>query len=155
MAKRGTSRGFLKAVNKWTKETEQRSEEAFRDGALDFYIKMQEATPVDTGNLRNSLVAQVGGDISTVTGPGVNSNDSTYRSGAEASINNIINLKLGDRINYSYLATYARRLNSGFVGFDSLGRYYNQPGIFWIERVGAQWRSILRAAATRNRLRMK
>lgn len=155
MAKRGTSRGFLKAVNKWTRETEQRSEEAFRDGALDFYLKMQEATPVDTGNLRNSLVAKVGGDISTVTGPGINSNDSTYRSGAEASINNIINLKLGDRINYAYLATYARRLNAGFVGFDSLGRYFNQPGVFWIERVGAQWRSILRAAATKNRLRMK
>lgn len=153
----GTTRGFLQAVSKWTLETEQRSTEAFQNGALDFYDALAAETPVDTGNLRNSLVAHLNssGDVQTVTGPGSNPSDSTFRGGAEQSIANIMNAKLGDKISYVYHATYARRLNLGFVGFDSLGRFYNQAGRFWIEKVGARYRSIMRAAATRLRMKMK
>lgn len=151
----GTSRGFIQAVNKWTRETEQRSEEAFQNGALDFYDALARETPVLTGNLRNSLVAHVGGVTQTVTGPGNTSSDSTFRGGAEQSIANIMGAKIGDKISYVYHATYARRLNLGFVGFDSLGRFYNQAGRFWIERVGSQYRSIMRAAATRLRMASK
>lgn len=152
----GTTRGFLNSVNKWTLETEQRSEDAFRNGALDFYDALSAATPVLTGNLRNSLVARVGGDgVQTITGPGSNPNDSTFRSGASQSIAAIMSAKLGDRISYIYQATYARRLNYGFNGADALGRVYHQAGRFWIEQVGARYRSIMRAAATRLRMRMK
>ena len=90
MAKRGTARGFVQAVNKWTLATEQRSNEAFRNGALNFYDELSKATPVPTGNLRNSLVATVNGNTSSVTGPGNSSSDSTFRSGAETSIANIM-----------------------------------------------------------------
>ena len=152
----GTTRGFLKAVNKWTLETEQRSTEAFQNGALDFYDELAAATPVLTGNLRNSLVASVNGPAgATVTGPGSNPNDSTFRSGASQSIAAIMSAKLGDRISYVYNASYARRLNYGFTGADSLGRIYNQAGRFWIEQVGARYRSIMRAAASRLRMKMK
>lgn len=155
MAKRGTTRGFIQAVNKWTKETEERSEQAFQNGLLDFYDALAAETPVLTGNLRNSLVATVNGNTSTVTGPGNNPNDSTYRSGAETSIANIMSAKIGDRVSFMYNATYFRRLNFGFHGFDSLGRFYNQAGRFWVQRVGARYRSIMRAAATRLRMQMK
>lgn len=155
MAKRGTTRGFVQAVNKWTLETQERSNEAFRNGALDFYDELSKATPVLTGNLRNSLVATVNGNTSSVTGPGNSSSDSTFRSGAETSIANIMNAKIGDKISYMYNATYFRRLNYGFTGFDSLGRYYNQAGRFWVQTVGARYRSIMRAAATRLRMKMK
>ena len=152
----GTTRGFLQSVNKWTKETEQRSTEAFQNGALDFYDELSAATPVLTGNLRNSLIASVNGaGAPTVTGPGLTSGDSTYRSGASQSIAAIMSAKLGDRISFVYQATYARRLNYGFTGTDSLGRFYNQAGRFWIERVGARYRTIMRAAASRLRLRTK
>ena len=149
MASRGTTRGFLKAVNKWTRETEERSNEAFRNGALDFYDALSDATPVLTGNLRNSLVATVNGSTTTVTGPGRDPSDKAYRGGAEQSIANIMNAKIGDRISFMYSATYFRRLNYGFVGFDSLGRFYNQAGRFWVQTVGARYRSIMRAAASR------
>lgn len=155
MAKAGTSRGFLQAVNKWTKETEERSEQAFQNTALEFYDQLRAATPVDTGNLRNSLVASVGGSQQMVTGPGNNPSDASYRSGAETSIANIMNAKIGDRISFLYLATYARRLNYGFTGFDSLGRYYSTPGRFWIQQVGARYRSIARRVATSLRMQMK
>lgn len=151
----GTTRGFLQAVNKWTKATEERSTEAYQNGAIDFYDALSRETPVLTGNLRNSLVAHVGDATMTVTGPGLTSGDNTNRSGASESIANIMRAKLGDRISYVYHATYARRLNNGFFGVDSLGRSYNQAGRFWIERVGAQYRSIMRAAATRLRMDMK
>ena len=142
----GTTRGFLASVNKWTKETEERSEEAFKIGVLDFVIELNENTPIDTGNLRASLTAGINGNIPA--GPyseyGSNYNDQRLLS--------VINsLKLGDKITLVYSAPYARRVNSGFTGVDSLGRFYNQAGRFWIERVGARWRSILRAAATRLR----
>lgn len=153
----GTSRGFLKAVNKWTLETEQRSTEAYQNGLLDMYDALADATPVKTGNLRNSLVVHVNGqgDTSTVTGPGNSAGDSTNRSGASQSIANIMGVKLGDRVSFVYNATYARRLNYGFTGMDSLGRYYNQAGRFWIEQVGARYRSIMRAAASRLKMAMK
>lgn len=155
MAKAGTTRGFVQAVNKWTKETEERSETAFQNTALEFYDELRKATPVDTGNLRNSLVASVGGSQQMVTGPGNNPSDSGFRSGAETSIANIMNAKLGDRISFLYLASYARRINDGFTGYDSLGRYFNTPGRFWIQRVGSQYRSIARRVATALRMQMK
>lgn len=155
MAKYGTSRGFIQAVDKWTKKTEERSEAAFRNGLLDFYDELSNATPVLTGNLRNSLVATVNGATSTVTGPGTNPGDTTYRSGAETSIANIMRAKIGDRVQFLYNAPYYRRLNYGFHGFDSLGRFYNQVGRFWVQRVGARYRSIMRAAARRLRMASK
>ena len=155
MAKRGTTRGFLSSVSKWTLETEERSTDAFRNGSLDFYDALAKATPVDTGNLRNSLVATVNGNTTTVTGPGNTSSDNAFRGGAESSIANIMNAKLGDKISYMYNATYFRRLNFGFTGFDSLGRYFSTPGRFWVQQVGSRYRSIMRAAATRLRMKMK
>ena len=133
----------------------ERSEMAFQNGLLDFYDALADETPVKTGNLRNSLVATVNGNTTTVTGPGNTSQDSTYRSGAESSIANIMSAKLGDKVSFFYNATYARRVNNGFVGFDSLGRYFNQAGRFWIERVGARYKPIMRGAATRLKMAMK
>ena len=133
----------------------ERSESAFQNGLLDFYDALADATPVDTGNLRNSLVATVNGNTATVTGPGNTSQDSTYRGGAESSIANIMSAKLGDKVGFAYNAVYWRRLNYGFVGFDSLGRYFNQAGRFWIESVGARYKSIMRGAATRLKMAMK
>lgn len=152
----GTSRGFLQAVNKWTKETEERSETAFQNGLLDFYDALSAATPVDTGNLRNSLIASVNGPANPgVTGPGDSPSDTVYRSGGNQSISAIMSAKIGDRVSFIYQATYARRLNYGFTGFDSLGRFYNQAGRFWIEQVGARYRSIMRAAASRLGMKVK
>lgn len=148
----GTKRGFLKSVNKWTLETKERSLDAFQDGCKDFYDALAAATPVDTGNLRGSLVASVNGSTES-QGP----TNLFYQegNGAAESYANIDGAKLGDKIIYRYRATYWRRLNYGFVGFDRLGRLYNQAGRFWIEQVGARYRSIMRAAATRLKMRMK
>ncbi len=63
------------------------------------------ATPVKTGFLRNSWHVTINGsDAATVT-----------------------ELKLGDLFGYVNTAVYARRVEYGFVGTDSLGRHYDQP----------------------------
>lgn len=142
----GTSRGFLASVNKWTKATKKRSEEAFQIGVLDFYIALREATPKVSGNLRASLTLGKNGNLPA--GP-YGEYGGVYNDTRALDV--ISGLKLGDRINMVYAAPYARRVNYGFTGVDSLGRFYNQAGRFWIEGVGSQYRSIMRKAATRLR----
>lgn len=155
MAKRGTTRSFSRQVNKWTLATEQRSEDAFRNGLLDFYDELRAATPVDTGNLRDAWVASDGGRVQMVTGPGDTSGQSSNRSGISQSVAAISSAKLGDKISFMNYATYFLRLERGFVGPDSLGRVYSQPGRWFAARVGAQYRSIMRRAATRLKMAMK
>lgn len=142
----GTTRGFVNSVNKWTAETKERSEEAFKIACVDLAIELNETAPIDTGFLRSSLTAGINGQVPA--GPnaeyGSNAND-------QRLLSVIQNLKLGDKLTLVYNASYARRLELGFTGVDSLGRFYNQPGRFWIARASAKWRSIVRAAATRLR----
>lgn len=142
----GTSRGFLASVNKWTRETKERSEEAFKIGVLDFVLELDRTAPYDTGNLRSSLVAGINGNVPQ--GPH-GAFGSVYND--QRILTTIEQLKLGDKITLVYLAEYARRLEYGFTGMDSLGRFYNQPGRFWITAAGQKYRSIMRRAATRLR----
>ncbi len=112
-------------------------------GVLDFAIELNEAAPIDTGFLRSSLTAGINGNIPQ--GPNA-AYGSVYNDQRLLSV--IDQLKLGDRITLVYQAPYARRLEYGFSGYDSLGRYYNQAGRFWISATGAKYRSIMRRAAT-------
>ncbi len=142
----GVSRGFSNAVNKWTKETEERATEAFQIGSLDFFIALRDATPKDTGALRASMVAGVNGSVPA--GPfntyGSTSNDTE-------ALSQIGKLKLGDKLTIVWRAPYALRLEYGFVGADSLGRFFNQAGRFFAASVSARYTSIMRAAASRLR----
>jgi len=140
----GINRGFSSAVSKWTKATEERATEAFQMGSLDFFLALRDATPVDTGLLRSSLIAGKNGEVAA--GP-PNLADST--SGDLAALGVFSSLKLGDKITMVYRTTYAMRVNYGFVGFDSLGRYFNQAGRHWVEAVSAKYVSIMRRAASR------
>lgn len=143
----GTTRGFLKSVDKWTKETKQRSEDVLREASKDLYDAMMAATPVDTGNLKNSLRASKQGQPSAQfpSGPG-------YDNSSVAQAYQVMDsLKVGERISMYYAATYAARVHYGFHGADSLGRVYNQQGRFWVPPVASRWREFVRAAARRLR----
>lgn len=142
----GTTRGFLQAVNKWTKETKERSDEAFRVGLLDFFIHLRDTTPIDTGYLRSSLTLGVNG----VVPMGPNAEYQSVYNDVRA-LNVLQGVKVGDRVIFVYNAPYARRVEYGFTGYDSLGRYYNTPGRFWITAAGEQYARIMRRAATRLR----
>lgn len=57
--------------------------------------------------------------------------------------------RLGDVLYFGNTAAYARRLEEGFVGTDSLGRSYNQRGRYVVRGVLARAQQIANAAAAR------
>lgn len=58
-------------------------------------------------------------------------------------------IQIGDVYYLGNTAKYARRLEYGFVGTDSLGRTFNQAGRFWVQGVMNQATAIAREAAIR------
>jgi hypothetical protein len=96
-------------------------------------------TPIDTGNLRNSL------QVSTVSMPTVKDGEFSDPSGTNTLA--IAGAEIGDTIWIGFQAAYARRLNYGFTGEDSLGRNYNQSGRFFVESKAAKWQKYVDDAA--------
>lgn len=141
--KAGTSRRFGQGVRQWAKDCEENAEATIKRAAIDFRDHMLELTPIDTGNLRSSLVLGLNGNIPQGPHNAYMSDDNEARARAV-----VASMKAGDTIDYRYLAPYAMRVELGFVGTDSLGRRFNQSGQFFIRRAGTGWNKILRRAAT-------
>lgn len=90
--------------------------------------------PKVTGNLARSLLAQIGGTISI--------SDAKDFAGTDVGII-AATAVLGDTVRFGYQAAYAKRMNFGFVGADSLGRVYNQSGNHFVERAINMWPQIV------------
>jgi hypothetical protein len=142
----GTDRGFLTSVNAFVQRTKEKTNEAYQLGILDFYLAMRDATPIDTGFLRSSLTLGKNGFIPR--GPNAEYG-SEYNDARALDVIASLDATKGDRVTMVYQAPYAMRLEHGFTGMDSLGRYYNQAGRFWVASTGSKYRSIMRAAASR------
>lgn len=93
--------------------------------------------PFDTGNLARSLLASTSGMPKTAKGPFSGSNIGVITA----------TLRADQPVWLGYQAAYARRMNSGFVGADSLGRVYNQQGNYFAEGAAQQWSELVRKAA--------
>lgn len=63
----------------------------------------------------------------------------------------LLDWKPGETLYIGFQANYARRMNYGFVGEDSLGRTYNQSGFGFVEKAAARWPFIVDAAAAKVR----
>lgn len=74
--------------------------------------------PVVTGELRDSLVIDAGGRLLI---------------GAEAYRELTTLPPFKGNIRWGWTVPYANRINYGFTGMDSIGRYYNQAGVHYIE----------------------
>lgn len=94
--------------------------------------------PVITGNLRNSLMSSTS-PIFTGEGP---------FSGADINAGILAwNPDRGETLYLGWQAAYARRINYGFTGTDSLGRKFNQGGRFFLEAHAARWQQYVDKAA--------
>lgn len=92
--------------------------------------------PVQDGHLINSLVSGLNGSFDT---PAATTPD---KDGSKSKANALLTLAgfdVGDTAQFGWAAAHARRQNNGFVGEDSLGRTYNQPGNHFVERACAEW----------------
>lgn len=93
--------------------------------------------PVDTGNLSRSLLADTRAMPKIADGPFSGSNVGIITA----------TLRADQTVWLGYQAAYARRMNSGFVGADSLGRVYNQQGHYFVEGAAQQWSEFVKKAA--------
>ena len=138
---------FADAVDAWTKETEQRMTAVWRQSIDDLADHMNTTRdnggrlPKLTGNLMRSLLA------STSAMPSTGGPDAKY-SGQDVGLVTA-GLRLDQTVWLGYQAIYARRLNYGFVGEDSLGRNYNQAGAHFVEGAIAEWPSIVARAVAK------
>lgn len=91
--------------------------------------------PVDTGNLRNSLVSELNG--------------AQISEGADSFALVTAMMDLGDTSRFAWIASYARRREFGFTGKDKLGRQHNEKGDHFAGSAADQWPSIVRKNAAR------
>lgn len=135
---------FADGVSAWCSETEDRLLAVFRRAVV---LLAQELTktvdeggtlPKVTGNLMRSLLAQIG-SMPLQGGP-----EERYAGSDVGAV--VAQALLGSAIYLGFQAVYARRMNFGFAGEDSLGRTYNQAGRHFIERAAALWPQCVKQA---------
>lgn len=97
--------------------------------------------PVDTGNLRNSLASGLNGAFGS--------------PGEDSYVLAITALRLGDVARFAWTAEYARRIELGFTGTDSLGRSYNQGGAGFVSGAAMTWQQVVSKNALRVRARRR
>ena len=61
----------------------------------------------------------------------------------------VADIEIGDTFFFTNNASYARRREYGFVGPDSLGRVYNEPGDHMVANAIGKWDIIVEGAAKR------
>jgi hypothetical protein len=125
---------FSVDVARWVDKAKKRAEEAFQATAEAAVNRVKDLTPVRTGYLRANWTAIRDGDAEPT--PGTVPDPMTA----------IDQAPLGSTLVVLNPVVYARRVEYGFVGEDSLGRHYNQPGRHMTQQTVAEMPSIAAAA---------
>lgn len=153
-----SSLSFSAQVDAWVKEVKTRELAVFRESAQRVISDMQTPEgsggrmPVDTGFLRASLQMTLNAPaMGTLQKP----LEGSGRLGAGQVDLRFDHAELGDTIYATYGAAYARRLEYGFVGQDSLGRTYNQAGKAFVRSAAQKWGQIVAQVSTELKARVK
>jgi len=97
--------------------------------------------PVKTSNLSRSVVIDD-------KPPPMDAEGIIHTVGQDFSLG-VANIHPGEPVYIGWTARYARRVNYGFVGTDSLGRTYNQSGFGFAEATAAKWPAIVAQEAAK------
>ena len=133
-------------LDQWTKKTEKRIDAVLTDATQTTIAIAQTSKgnggrmPVITNNLRGSLESSIAGGASG--------------KGEKSHILVAPLMKGGDLATFTWTAAYARRVNNGFTGADSLGRNYSQAGAHFVEGAVDQWPAIVRASIAKAKARV-
>ena len=133
-------------LDQWTKKTERRIDAVLKDATQSVIAVAQTSKghggrmPVITNTLRGSLQSSIAGGASG--------------EGESSHILVAPLMKGGDLATFTWTAKYARRVNSGFTGADSLGRNYSQAGAHFVEGAVDQWPAIVRASIAKAKARV-
>jgi len=134
---------FSAQIDAWVNKVEGAAEAIFKESMQELVATAQSRVPVDTGFMKNSLLASTAMmppiDPGSKPEPGA-----TYPyTGTEISAA-ISGTELGDTVYLGYTAAYARRLEFGFDGVDSLGRVYRQQPLAFVRLAAQDWANIVR-----------
>lgn len=133
---------FADQLSSWAKETEARTTAVYRRSIEMLAEEMTRTkpnggrVPVDTGNLYKSLLASKDAMPRTAEGP---------FPGVDVGIVTAT-LRIDEPVFLAYQAKYARRLEYGYVGADSLGLVFNQQGNYFVAGAIAEWPQIVARA---------
>lgn len=136
------AKSFSEAVGSWASASERRLSAVHRRAIEKLALEMTRtvseggSVPVVSGNLYRSLLASTAAMPKTADAPFAGSNVPSV----------IATLQLNDTLWIGFQARYARRVNSGFIGADSMGRIFNSSGRHFVERAIAMWPQIVREA---------
>lgn len=137
------AKSFSASVGQWASQSEARIQAVYRRSVELLSEEMTRTRgnggrmPYLTGNLARSLLASTESMPKTSEVLSAGSNVGAVTA----------TLRLDQVIFLGFQAVYARRVNSGFVGADSLGRSYNQSGSYFLEGAIAEWPQIVSKAA--------
>lgn len=133
------AQSFTAQIGGWAQKSKQRLQAVHRASAQALgneVVVPREAggnMPVVSGNLRRSLMA------STSAMPLMR--DGVFTEGDIKAV--IVGAELGQTIYLGFQAGYARRMEYGFTGEDSLGRFYDWPGYGFVRLAAQRWPQIV------------
>ncbi|MEJ0047087.1 MAG: hypothetical protein WDN04_13930 [Rhodospirillales bacterium] len=128
---------FSVSVKRWCNKAKGDRDRVYRAIVLDLVARVKELTPVRTGYLRSNWTAVLAGDSIPIAG---------QASPPEVAI---AQLHYGQGVLIVNPVVYARRVEFGFVGEDSLGRHYDQEGRGMLQQTLSELPQIARHAAER------
>lgn len=132
---------FKASLRDWASRFPQKMNALARQTCQQVSENVISSTPVDTGFLRSSWQPSIGR-------PEVASGAAGKQEQALASVGLVIaGMKAGSVYYLLNNAVYAKRIEFGFVGEDSLGRKYNQQGRFMVTDNVKRWPSVVQSVA--------
>jgi hypothetical protein len=142
------NRSFAASVSAWCQEVEGAAEATLQLAAQMVYNQVRTnyneggRLPIDTGNLRRSIIAD-GASM-----PAVETDKKQFPDRSATSLEILGTMELGTVSYIAVTAAYGARMNYGFVGVDSLGRSYNQQGFGFLDAEEQAWpQTVSRAEA--------
>lgn len=133
------ARRFSQQISDFVAKSEARTRAVMQESAKEVVTRAQRpvaqggSMPVVDGNLRGSLVVAINGV--------------KVGEGGDSHMTALGYYRVGDEIFVGWTAEYARRMEYGFSGADSLGRVYNQQGYGFLRQAVQKWQSIVLANA--------
>ena len=122
---------FKATVSAWIAQRQDALQKVARSSIQDVCDAVIEGTRFDTGNLRSQWQTSIGAPALSLA---------PFGHDPQASLSIVLGqLTPGTVMYLSNNAAYALRMEYGFVGQDSLGRYYNQAGDYNVQTQVARW----------------
>lgn len=128
---------FAAKIRKWAEQLDNDLNALARQSCQEVSAQVVQATPVDTGFLRGNWQPSIG-EMATTAPEAGKAPDYT----AVAS-----DIECGDIFYMTNNTAYAKRLEYGFEGKDSLGREYHQAGRYYVRDTLSKWPEIVSGVA--------